>query len=37
LEKGADPSITNDEGKTPLQYAQEANEQNCVAVFEEFA
>jgi ankyrin repeat protein len=37
LEKGADPSITNDEGKTPLQYAQEENKQNCVAVFEEFA
>jgi ankyrin repeat protein len=37
LEKDADPSITNDEGKTPLQLAQEKNKQNCVAVLEEFA
>jgi ankyrin repeat protein len=34
LENGADPTITNNEGKTHLQLAQEANEQNCVTVLE---
>jgi ankyrin repeat protein len=37
LEKDANPTITDENGKTPLQYAQENNKQNCVAVFEEFA
>jgi ankyrin repeat protein len=37
LEKGAHPTITNNKGRTPLQCAQENNNQNCVAVFEEFA
>jgi ankyrin repeat protein len=37
LEKDADPTITDENGKTPLQYAQKENKQNCVAVFEEFA
>jgi ankyrin repeat protein len=37
LDKDADPTITDENGKTPLQYAQENNKQNCVAVFEEFA
>ncbi len=37
LEHGADPTIINKNGKTPLQIAQEKNNQNCVAVLEEFA
>jgi ankyrin repeat protein len=37
LEKGADPIITDENGKTPLQIAQERKKQNCVAVLEEFA
>ena len=36
LEKGADPTITNNNGKTPLQIAQEENKQNCVAAIEQF-
>jgi ankyrin repeat protein len=35
LEKGTDPTITNNKGKTPLQIAQEYN-QNCVAAIEQF-
>jgi ankyrin repeat protein len=31
LENGADPTITNKDGKTPLQIAQDHNNQNCVA------
>ncbi len=31
------PTITDQNGKTPLQVAQEENKQKCVAVFEEFA
>jgi ankyrin repeat protein len=33
---GADPRITNDEGHTPLQVAQNANKQKCVDAIEGF-
>jgi hypothetical protein len=36
LEKGADPTITNNKGKTPLQIAQEKNNQSCVTAIKEF-
>ncbi len=36
LENGADPTITNNYGRTPLQIAQEYNKQNCVAALEQF-
>jgi molybdopterin converting factor small subunit len=36
LENGADPTITNNDGKTPVQVAQEKNNQKCVAAIEQF-
>jgi hypothetical protein len=36
LEKGADPTITDDYGKTPLQIAQGNYKQNCVSAIEQF-
>jgi ankyrin repeat protein len=37
LEKGADPTISDENGRIRLQIAQEENKQNFVAVFEDFA
>jgi ankyrin repeat protein len=36
LEMGADPTITDNNGKTPLQIAQENNKQSCVVAIELF-
>ncbi len=36
LENGADHTITNNDGKTPLQFAKSCNRQNCVAVIQRY-